>query len=253
MKIGLVQYNPSWEMKEENKGKIRNLLSSAEKNYSLMIFPEMTLTGFTMNAAGLSEEINGESFNFFSEIALNFSSHVIAGIIEKSNNNFYNSLIHIDPSGALINTYRKIHPFSYSDEDKNYTKGKEPVITSINEFSTGLSICYDLRFPELFRFYGKKKVELILVIANWPVPRIEHWWALLKARAIENLCYVAGVNRVGSDPKSVYSGFSSVYDPMGNELITSENMEEIITAEIYIDVVNEVRNKLPFLNDISMI
>ncbi len=117
----------------------------------------------------------------------------------------------------------------------------------------GLSICYDLRFPELYRLYAKEKVHLIIDIANWPDTRIEHWRSLLKARAIENQCYVAGINRVGDDPKLHYNGFSSVFDPMGKELVAVENDERIIEAEIDKSYVNDVRKKLPFLNDMRFI
>ena len=140
---------------------------------------------------------------------------MFAGIIEKDGKNYFNTLVHLDPNGKLKTKYRKIHPFSYSTENKYYKAGKSPVITKISGMKIGLSICYDLRFPELFRFYAKAKVDLIINIANWPDTRIEHWRTLLKARAIENQCYVAGVNRVGDDPKLHYNGYSSVFDPMG--------------------------------------
>jgi len=140
-----------------------------------------------------------------------------------------------------------------SGEDINYTAGDRTVITQIEQFKIGLSVCYDLRFPELFRFYGKEKVDLIVTIANWPIPRIEHWRTLLKARAIENQCYIAGVNRVGKDLSHTYNGYSSVFDPMGNEIISLINKEEIIIANINIELVKETRNKLPFLDDIKLI
>ena len=123
----------------------------------------------------------------------------------------------------------------------------------MNDWNVGLSICYDLRFPELYRQYGKVKSELIIVIANWPDTRIEHWRALLKARAIENQCYVAGVNRVGKDLKLNYNGYSAVSDPMGNELTTQADIEKILTADISLKIVEETRTKLPFLNDIYLI
>ncbi len=253
MKIGLVQYNPVWEDKDKNLEKINVLLANYSDQAEALIFPEMTLTGFTMNASVFAETLSGGSFKYFSEIALNKRCHVIAGIIERKENNFYNSLLHINKKGELAKVYRKIHPFSYSTEDKHYARGNEIAITKIEDWDAGLSICYDLRFPELFRHYGKAGTELILVIANWPVARIEHWRTLLKARAIENQCYVAGVNRIGNDPALKYSGFSSIFDPMGNEIITSANEEIILTAEISIEKVKETREKLPFLNDIVLI
>ncbi|HUX60069.1 MAG TPA: nitrilase-related carbon-nitrogen hydrolase [Ignavibacteriaceae bacterium] len=253
MEIGLVQYCPSWENKDENKKKITSLLNTFIKDeVNLLIFPEMTLTGFTMSAEKFSEKLSGESFNYFSNIAQKFKSNILAGIIEREDENFYNTLLHINKDGNIVKAYRKIHPFSISSEDKYYTKGKKPVVTKIDNWKVGLSICYDLRFPELYRQYCKEKVELIVVSANWSETRIEHWKTLLKARAIENQCYVAGVNRIGNDPKLVYPGFSAVIDPMGNEIISSIN-EEIIFCNINSKVVNDIRAKLPFLTDITLI
>lgn len=253
MKAGLIQYDPEWENKNQNMDKLNWLLSHNFEKQDLLIFPEMTLTGFTMNAADFAEDTKGESAAFFSEMAQKYSVHVFAGIIEQSENKYYNSLIHINPEGKLLKTYRKIHPFSYSTEDKHYTKGDETVITKINEFTAGLAICYDLRFPELFRLYAKKKVDLIIVIANWPDTRIEHWRTLLKARAIENQCYVLGVNRVGDEPRLKYNGYSAIIDPMGVELNSVPSEEKIVSAEIFKEKADEVKNALPFLNDIRLI
>ncbi len=294
MKIGLIQYGPVWEDKESNKAKILTMLESENEKFSALIFPEMTLTGFTMHSQKFAESIaylpnerarhgrsdsfsppakelarlheafrrrqvrrtdrqDGESTRFFKELAKNFRTNIFAGIIEVEEKNFFNTLIHIGPEGELKSKYRKIHPFSYSNENKFYSRGKETVITQINKTKIGLSICYDLRFPELYRHYGKERVDLIINIANWPVTRIEHWRILLRARAIENQCYVVGVNRIGNDPKLIYNGFSSVFDPMGVEIITVENEERIIPAEINPETVREVRNKFPFLNDITLL
>lgn len=253
MKVGLVQYNPAWEDKNKNREKIDILLTKFKVKVDLLVFPEMTLTGFTMNASAFSETLYGESFKYFAELAKEQGSHIITGIIESNENKYYNSLLHINKNGELIKVYRKIHPFSYSTEDQNYTRGEKTVVTQIDGWNAGLSICYDLRFPELYRYYGKERAELIVVIANWPVTRIEHWRTLLKARAIENQCYVAGVNRVGDDPALKYNGFSSIFDPMGSELISSSDEETIISEEISIEKVKETREKLPFLDDIFLI
>ncbi len=130
---------------------------------------------------------------------------------------------------------------------------KNIIISEINGIKVGLSICYDLRFPELYRFYAKEKVHLIIVIANWPDTRIEHWGALLKARAIENQCYVAGVNRIGDDPKLHYPGFSGVFDPMGIEIVLLKNEEKILFSTISKEIVEKIRKNLPFLDDINLI
>lgn len=252
MKTGLLQYSPVWEDKNSNMNKITEMVKSSDK-MDLLILPELTLTGFTMKSANFAEELNGETFQFFSGLCQENKFHLFGGLIEQEGTKHYNSLLHINPQGVLAACYRKIHPFTFSTEDKFYAEGKETVITDVNGWSTGLSICYDLRFPELYRFYGKQKCELMVNIANWPVTRIEHWRTLLKARAIENQCYVAAVNRVGDDPKLHYNGFSSVFDPMGNELISSKDEEKIVVANLIFNSVKEVRDNFPFLNDIKLI
>lgn len=252
MKIALVQYNPAWEDKEANKKKISSMLNDIGGT-DLIVFPEMTLTGFTMKSNEMSETIQGDSFRFFSSISKAKSTNVFAGVIERRNNRLYNTLIHIKLDGALVKLYRKVHPFSYSDENKHFNAGAKPAYTKIKSWKIGLTICYDLRFPELFRKYGKKGTHLIVNIANWPNTRIEHWRTLLKARAIENQCYIAGVNRVGNDPKLKYVGFSSVFDPMGKEIISVENEEKVIIVELDKNFVTEVREKFPFLDDIKLI
>lgn len=252
MKIALIQYNPTWENKEKNKQKILSMISKVD-GVELFVFPEMSLTGFTMKSKEMSETIQSDSFRFFSSIAQEKSTNIFAGIIERRNKRIYNTLIHIKPDGTLVKLYRKIHPFSYSSENENFNAGVKPALTKIKKWKIGLTICYDLRFPELFRKYGKKKAHLIVNIANWPDTRIEHWRTLLKARAIENQCYVVGVNRVGKDPKLNYVGFSSVFDPMGKEIVVVENEEKVIVVDLDKNYLNEIRKKFPFLDDIKLI
>jgi len=252
LKIGLVQYSPVWEDKSASIDKIKNIVINNDK-LDLIIFPEMTLTGFTMKSEKFAEELTGENYNFFSTFAKEKKCALMYGFIERGNKKNFNTLVHLNNQGKIINKYRKIHPFSYSKEDMFFGKGKETVITKVKGIKIGLSICYDLRFPELYRYYAKNKAHLIVDIANWPDTRIEHWRTLLKARAIENQCYVVGVNRVGDDPKLHYTGFSSVFDPMGKEIVEVENEEKVIAVEIDKSYVDEVRKKLPFLNDMSMI
>ena len=252
MKIALVQYSPVWENKSVSMEKLKSLLAQTDA-IDLLIFPEMTLTGFTMKSNDFAEELEGESYIFFSSLAKEKKCAILFGMIEKGKKKNFNTLVHLNNQGKIISTYRKIHPFSYSTEDVFYGKGKNTVVTKVKGIKIGLSICYDLRFPELYRFYAKDKVHLIVDIANWPDTRVEHWRTLLKARAIENQCYVAGVNRVGNDPKLHYNGFSSVFDPMGKEIVAVENEEKVIVAEMDKTYVDEVRFKLPFLNDIRLI
>ncbi len=253
MKIALLQYAPEWENIENNIITVNEMLNNCDDDTDLIILPEMSLTGFTMHSHRFAQEIDSEEMLFFINRSKKLKKHIFAGLIEKEEGEFFNSLIHFNSDGLINARYRKIHLFSMANEHKFYNAEKEPVITKTGNVHIGLSICYDLRFPELYRFYGKEKTEIIINIANWPVPRIEHWKALLRARAIENQCYMIGVNRIGKDPYNEYNGASSVYDPLGNEILTAEDEENVFTVDLDISKVYEVREKLPFLDDIKLI
>jgi predicted amidohydrolase len=253
MKLGLVQFSPAWENPEESILNIEDLLRGSSSQFDALIFPEMTLTGFTMNSEKFLEEIDGIGTLYFMKLAERLKTNIFAGIIERDGKDIYNSLVHFDPLGLIKARYRKIHPFSYAKEDKFYSSGNETVITEIDKTRIGLSICYDLRFPELYRLYAKNHVDAIIAIASWPIPRIEHWKTLLKVRAIENQCFMIGVNRIGNDSECKYNGCSAVFDPMGNQVVMVEDEEKIIEAEIDLDLVNSTRTKLPFLKDIKLI
>jgi omega-amidase len=178
---------------------------------------------------------------------------IMAGIIEKYDSNHYNSLFHFDANGLIKAVYRKIHPFSLAEEDQHFTRGTEIATSNYDNFKIGLSICYDLRFPELYRYYAKERSEIMINIANWPIKRIEHWKHLLRARAIENQCFMVGVNRIGNDPYQTYNGCSAIFNPMGDEITLVENEEKIIYADLDLKEANEIRSKLGFLNDMKMI
>lgn len=249
----MAQYSPIWDNKEENINQINDLVNEIDKDTSLLIFPEMTLTGFTMDSKKHCEEIDGLGILYFINLARKIKTDIMAGIIEKDGKEYFNSLFHFDADGLIKAIYRKIHPFSLAKEDENYSRGKEIVTSSFNFHKIGLSICYDLRFPELYRMYAKEKAEIMVNMANWPVKRIEHWKQLLRARAIENQCFIIGVNRVGSDPYQDYNGCSAIYNPMGEDVILVENEATLIYADIDLDEVKTVRTKLGFLNDIKLI
>lgn len=253
MKISLFQFDPIWQDKKNNQQKIEEFLQKSNIDSDILIFPEMTLTGFTMRSKKYSEPITGVTTVFFQSLAKEKNIHIFAGLIENKNDKYYNSLIHLNRNGVLEAKYQKIHPFSFSGENRHYESGEKPVITTVNKIKIGLSICYDLRFPELFRYYAKQRVDAIINIANWPVQRIEHWQHLIKARAIENLCFMIGVNRVGTDKGNDYNGQSSIYGPLGENLLQMDDTEQIISINLDFANVKEVRNKFPFLDDIRLI
>ncbi len=253
LKFALVQYAPFFENKKASAEYLQRMLSKMDQKVDMIVFPEMTLTGFTVRSQKYAENMDESSIQFFSNLARQYKSHIFAGLIERDNQTFYNTLFHLNPDGHIVTKYRKIHPFSFSGENRFYTAGIQPVITRINKFRLGLAVCYDLRFPELFRFYAKERVHVIIDIANWPHSRIEHWQTLLKARSIENQCYVIGVNRIGKDKKSEYNGCSCVFAPFGEAISQAGAKEEIITGTLSLAQVIQVQSDYPFLNDIRLI
>ena len=253
MKIALVQLAPVWENILYTQNNINDLLRTVSSGCNVLIFPELTLTGFTMNSRKFANEKDGYSIKYFSNLALSRKTAIIAGLIFRQEEHFYNSIVHFTPDGEIKSIYRKIHPFSYSGEHRHYKSGNATVSARIGEFKAGLSICYDLRFPELFRIYAKKRAEVIINIANWPFERIQHWKSLAIARAIENQCYFVGVNRTGIDKGNIYSGNRLVVDPLGNILLELDDKEQVAEFEISRMSVIQTRTKLPFLNDIKLI
>ena len=249
LKIALIQPDIVWEDKDANILKLRHLLAQIDKNTDLVLFPEMFLTGFSMRSAALAEETNGLSGSFLQEIARKNGYYAGGGWIEKNQAGLpFNAFSVYSPTGDIV-TYRKNYPFSHAGEEKHYQRGDLCAILEIKGLRIMLSVCYDLRFPEFFR-QNAGNVDAILVIANWPAVRINHWLALLRARAIENQCYVAGVNRVGTDGNGlVYNGFSSVFDPWGEGRMLGTEGEGVLHAEWSLQRVREIREKFPFLKD----
>ncbi len=253
MKIAMIQLNAVWENKEATMAHISNLLSGISPGCDLMVFPELTLTGFTMNSRKFSEEVPGPSSRFFAELARKFNTHIMAGVIQKSQEQKYNALLHFDRSGEIAAQYKKIHPFRFSGENRHYAPGESVVISKTDQVKTGLSICYDLRFPELYRSYARARCELIVNIANWPEQRIQHWKILSRARAVENQAFFVGVNRSGRDKGNLYPGKSVIVNPMGEVIVQLDEREQIAEVEIDMNRVAETRDKLPFLQDMVLV
>ena len=253
MKVSICQFAPTWENTKSSIASIDSLITSMPADSDLLIFPEMTLTGFTMKSSEYAEELDGISTMYFIKLAEKLKINIIAGIIERDNDKIFNSAVHFDRTGIISLRYRKIHPFSMANEEKYYNSSTMIESTKIDGVLTGLSVCYDLRFPELYRIYSKTGTKLLINIANWPVPRIYHWEQLLKARAIENLSCVIGVNRVGADPYNEYNGASYMFDSMGNELLSCGYEEGLYSAEIDFDEVDKTREKFNFLDDIKLL
>jgi predicted amidohydrolase len=230
MKIAVVSLDQKWEDKEYNLQRCRDFVQKAkEKNADLIIFPEMTLTGFSMNIDKTAEDPdNSDTVSKFKELAKEYDINIVFGVVFKSQSvKATNNLIMINPKGDLQVNYAKIHPFTYAGEDKFFEGGNILGLAKLNDLNIGFAICYDLRFPEMFAAMSKN-IDLIIIIANWPAKRVDHWNALLKARAIENQCYIIGTNRIGIDGTNLeYAKSSRVINANGVDLkpIHSEAIE----------------------------
>lgn len=239
MKLALAQLDMAFEDKTTNRETaLQFIKQAASEKVDMILFPEMTLTGFSMNTSRVGE-INNETTDFFKQMSSKFNIVIGFGYVEGSSNS-KNKYSVVAPSGASLVNYTKIHPFSFGEETEFYQSGK--VIEFFNAFDFTISpfICYDLRFPEIFQI-ASKTASLITVAANWPIERRQHWITLLKARAIENQCYIAGINRVGEGNGLTYSGDSMIVDPLGN-VISSLYMEDgLIIADICSSDVTQIR------------
>ena len=254
MKMALIQMNMDWENKKANLAKTEKFFrKAARESCDVLVFPEMFNTGFSMNIPSVAEEERGETFSFLSRLAKEYRINVIAGFAVKAaaQGKVYNQAFAFARNGSVAAVHSKIHPFCLAGEDQFFNAGKTPVIFRIEGISASIFICYDLRFPEIFRNVAKK-VSLIFVIANWPASRKDHWTTLLKARAIENQCFVVGVNRTGKDGNGIsYPGASHVFDPLGKVICKGTAKEQFIACQIDPGIVSEVRTRFPFLEDMK--
>ena len=252
MKIALIQMDIAWESKKVNYARAENFFRrAARESCDIIVFPEMFNTGFSMNISAIAEDETGETSQVLSELAKKYGLNVIAGFAAKTQGRkkLRNLAVAFDRKGAVIATYAKMHPFSFAKEDKYFSSGNTRVIFHIGEVPASVFICYDLRFPEIFRDIARG-VQAIFILANWPGSRRDHWETLLKARAIENQCFVIGVNRTGNDGNGIrYAGASHVFDPMGNDICSGGSKEQFIACEIDPETVTKVRSLLPFLED----
>ena len=251
MKIAVVSLNQSWEDKSANKERCRLFIERAANDGSeLIIFPEMTLTGFSMNIKVISENLDdSDTLNYFKRKAKENNINIIFGYVERDDEKALNRSVFISTDGEVKGMYSKIHPFSYASENEFFNSGNSLQILDMHKFKIGLTICYDLRFPELYQALSKN-CSLIINIANWPEKRVDHWNSLLKARAIENQVFMIGVNRIGVDGNDIsYVKSSQIVDPEGQLLGQFLSSEEYDLYDINPDFVNEVRSRFPMKND----
>jgi predicted amidohydrolase len=248
LKVALIQSVLVWEDPEENRKNFEEKINEISKQIDLIVLPEMFTTGFTMNASEFAETMNGKSVKWMQKIAIEKNTAITGSLIIQDTKKFYNRLVFVHPDGT-IETYDKRHAFTLAEEHKVYTTGTKKLIVNYKGWKICPLICYDLRFPVWAR--NVENYDLLLYVANWPKPRIMAWDTLLKARAIENMCYSIGVNRVGTDAmEHEYCGHSSVYDILGSNITPirpNKEHTEIVTLER--NHINFYRNKLKFLDD----
>jgi omega-amidase len=235
MRVALVSLNQAWENKELNIKACRSYIQRAkDQNVELVIFPEMTLTAFSMNTKITAEDrSSSETVKFFKDLASEFKIAIVFGVVFRDGDKAINNALMTDRTGVVLGSYSKIHPFSFAGEDKVFNGGDAISYLKLGSMTIGLTICYDLRFPELYSALAKH-CDLIINIANWPAKRIEHWYSLLKARAIENQIFIAGVNRTGTDGNGLeYIKSSQVINPNGELLsaVISENEIDIFDID----------------------
>lgn len=245
LNIALIQSHLLWENPEANRKLFSEKVATISDKFDMIVLPEMFTTGFTMQPDNISMEEKQKTLEWMQEWAKKKDAAIVGSIVNPEEGKYYNRLWFVTPDG--MSTYDKRHTFTLAGEDKVYLAGKTKKIISFRGFKICPMICYDLRFPVWAR--NVEDYDVLLYVANWPGPRINAWDALLKARAIENMAYCMGVNRVGLDGLGhEYPGHSAVYDVLGNQLVHSEK-EEILYASLSKNHITETRRKLRFLND----
>ena len=252
MKVGLASLDPVWRNKKETlRHCITALDSIKNQKCELIIFPEMSLTGFYVDG---TEEAEPKSDSWtvqqFKRLAIEYQTTIIFGVLlQDDNNQFYNSMVTVNKLGDVLSCYYKVHLFSYAGEDECFHSGKEVIVTNTNNINFLNSICYDLRFPPLYSARALE-TDMLINIANWPATRTVQWRDLLKARAIENLNFMVGVNRTGDDGNGLsYSKSSYIFSPLGEDLSPIFSKNNIDVYELDITLAKKTKSQLPFLND----
>mgnify|MGYP003611043217 FL=1 len=247
MKIALIQTELSWENPNENKALLQEKINAISQYVDLIVLPEMFTSGFTMNPKNVAQTMQGEVISWLKETAKDKNCAITGSLVIEENGNYFNRLVFVFPSGE-IQTYDKRHLFTLAGEDKVYKAGKDKLIVEYKGFKICPLICYDLRFPVFAR--NVEDYDVLIYVANWPKPRVNAWDILLKARAVENMSYVIGVNRVGMDANNLeYVGHSQAIDYLGNYIQEPQEIEGVFIVELDKNEMLETRKKLNFLND----
>ncbi|WP_414734323.1 amidohydrolase [Cecembia rubra] len=246
--IALVQTDLYWKDRTANLAMLEEKIMNLPHMVDLIILPEMFTTGFTMDAAEVAEPMNFITTKWMCQMAAQTQSVITGSLVIKEGNSFFNRLLWVRPDGR-VSKYDKRHLFRMADEDAHYTMGLQREVLSLKGWKILPQICYDLRFPVWSRNQVVDKdleYDLVFYVASWPSPRINAWDILLQARAVENLSYSIGVNRVGKDGNAVpYSGHSAAYNFKGEKMVFSENKEEILFVNLDHKALKDYRDKFP--------
>lgn len=251
MQVIGVQLNSVWEDKPANHRRVRELLSTESIDRgSLIVLPEMFDTGFSMQLAVTAQAADRVSERFLQELARDTGATVMGGVVSPVVDGMgSNEAVVFSPDGSELARYCKRRPFPLSGEDRCHRRGEQAVVFDWNGVTVSPFVCYDLRFPELFREAIDQGAELQLVIACWPAIRSEHWVRLLQARAIENLALTIGVNRCGSEPNLPFDGRSCGFDEQGRKLFEADAVEQVFRIDVDIAAVRKWRKTFPALRD----
>ncbi len=252
LNISLAQMNIALGNPQRNLAVMQKLAAEAARRGSKMVvFPELWSTGYALDRAKeFASPLNAGIFTELSKIATQNKIAIIGSILEARGQEVANSAPVFVPNGRMVGIYRKIHLFRLMEEDRWLQAGSSPFVTDMPWGPTGIAICYDLRFPELFRKYAvEEHATMIVITAEWPLARIEHWRALLVARAIENQCYMVACNAAGEIGDTIYGGHSMVVDPWGKIVVEAGEDPQLVTADIEIDTIVEVRSRIPVFED----
>jgi len=247
MKIALLQSDLIWENLKANRLVFQTKIASFSGQVDLIVLPEMFTSGFTMHLEKVAETMQGETITMLQSLAKAGNCAITGSVVIQEEGRFYNRLVFIFPSGEMA-TYDKRHLFTLAGEDKVYTPGKQKRIVEYKGFKICPLICYDLRFPVFSR--NTEDYDVLIYVANWPKPRTNAWDILLRARAVENMCYTIGVNRTGHDNnQNEYIGHSQAVDYLGNYLLEPQEQEGTFIIELDQQAMIDTRKKLGFLND----
>ena len=247
MKVAFIQAPLFWENPKQNRDYFEAKIKALAENVDLIVLPEMFTSGFTMNPKAVAETMQGETLLWLQALAKAKNSAITGSLVMEENGHFFNRLVFVFPSGE-IQKYDKKHLFTLAGEDQVYTSGTQKLLVEYKGFKICPLICYDLRFPVFAR--NSEDYDVLIYVANWPKIRINAWDSLLKARAIENMCYTIGVNRIGQDANQhEYIGHSQVIDFLGNYDIEPQEIEGIFITTLDKKKLLETRQKFGFLND----